>query len=190
MPLSANQQWEEVLDPAKGWFQASALDYAADLAAAVTIRVPAGAVMHLDSSGNFVLGVASRQMAIFALQASDSPDVSISGTTSAGRFVSQSILPSGRRMSGLVATGGYEIKTTCFDTTKTYAPNELLTAATGNTAGRSGVLCNDAAGAGVSGTGPVLPYLVVPSCGVVSSGAALDEWGVSKLAFWPIYLPV
>lgn len=190
MPLSANQQWEEILDPAKGWFQASALDYAADLSASVTIRVPFGAVMHLDAIGQFQLGVATRQMAIFALQASDSPDVYIPGQTSAGRFVSQNILPSGSRMSGLVATGGYEIKTTCFDTTKTYAPNELLTAATGNVAGRSGVLCNDAAGAGVPGTGPVLPYVAVPTCGVVSSGAAIDEWGVSKLAFWPVYLPV
>lgn len=187
MPLSAAQQWEDILEPAKGWFRDSALDYSADLATAVTTRVRAGAVLSLNASNQFILGVATTRMAIFALQSSDSPDVNIPGVTPAGRFVSQSVSPLGRRMSGLVATGGYEIITMAFDAAKTYAPNDLLTAAAGNTV-NSGILANDRAGAGVTAVGVVRQY-VDPCCGVVSRGKARNEYGADILTFWPVYLP-
>jgi hypothetical protein len=40
----------------------------------------------------------------------------------------QAIAPTGK-MSGLVATGGYEIASTEFDATRNYVPGDLLTAA-------------------------------------------------------------
>lgn len=190
MPGAApSLMFEHALSHPKGWFEPSALDFSAKLAPAVTIQAFGGRVVHVNANGEFEMGIANTQMAIFLLQADTDFDVSNPGTTGAGNFMHQAIAPAGN-MSGLVATGGYELESTEFDTSPNtaYAPNQLLTALASNTVqATGGVLSNDRAGAGGS-SGLVRQY-TDPACGVVSRGQFNNEHGVSVLAFWPIYLP-
>lgn len=190
MPGAApSLMFEHALNHPKGWFEPSALDFVAKLAPAVTIQAFGGRVVHVNASGEFEMGIANTQMAIFLLQADTDFDVSNPGTTAAGNFMHQAIAPAGN-MSGLVATGGYELESTEFDTSPNaaYAPNQLLTALANNTTqATGGVLSNDRAGAGGS-TGLVRQY-TDPACGVVSRGTFNNEHGVPVIAFWPIYLP-
>lgn len=186
---SPSLMFEHALNHPKGWFEPSALDFSAKLAPAVTIEAFGGRVVHVNANGEFETGIADTDMAIFLLQADTDFDVSNPGTTGAGNFMHQAIAPAGN-MSGLVATGGYELESTEFDTTPdaAYAPNQLLTALVANTTqATGGVLSNDRAGAGGS-SGDVRQY-AEPACGVVSRGQFTNEHGVSVLAFWPIYLP-
>jgi hypothetical protein len=170
--------FEHGLDVKKGWFDMAALDYDAKLASNVTFEVPRGRVVHLDSNGAFVPGAHNTGVAIFLLNGSSDADVSNPGTTAAGNFMHQAIAPTGK-MSGLVATGGYEISTTEFDASRTYAPNDLLTAAIS--------LTNKAVG-GVLTNASVTQY-VNPVVGVVSSGATKNHNGIQALSFWCVWLP-
>ncbi len=163
----------------KGWFQPAALDIDAKLSANVVFDVPRGRTVHLNSAGEFEMGVTNRTMAIFLHNASDDADVSNPGTTPKGNFMHQPIGPTGK-MSGVVATGAYEIETTEFDDTQSYAPNDTLTAGSSNsTLSTGGVLTKVAA----------VPY-TNPVCGVVSRGRYVNSYGQAVLAFWPVYLPV
>lgn len=190
MPGAApSLMFEHALSHPKGWFEPSALDFTAKLAAAVTIQAFGGRVVHVNASGEFEMGIANRQMPIFLLQADTDFDVSNPGVTGAGNFMHQAIAPAGN-MSGLVATGGYELESTEFDKSPAtpYANNHLLTAkATNNSQSQSGVLSNDRNGAG--GSAGLVRQYVDPACGVVSRGAFKNEHNVDVLAFWPIYLP-
>lgn len=180
---------EHQLRHPKGWFKESALDFVAKLASAVTIEAFEGRVVHVNASGEFEMGVAGAQMPIFLLQSDTAFTVSNPGTTASGLFMHRAIAPAGN-MSGLVATGGYELESTEYDTAPNtdYAPNQLLTALASNTVqATGGVLSNDRAGAGGS-SGLVRQY-TDPACGVVSRGSYTNEHGVSMLAFWPVYLP-
>lgn len=179
--------FEHALTAVKGWFQPSALDFAAKLSPNVSITAYGGRVAHVNAAGELEMGVANTQMGIFLLQGSQEADVSNPGTTGAGNFMHQAIAPTGVQ-SGLVATGGYELETTEFSTTVTYAPNQLLTAKADNaTAATGGVLTNERSGAGLGG-GVVRQY-TDPCCGVVSRGKFNNEHGVPVLAFWPVYMP-
>jgi len=191
MPGTApSLMFEHALSHPKGWFEPSALDYVAKLAAAVTIEAFGGRVVHVNAAGEFEMGIANTQMAIFLLQADTDFDVSNPGTTPAGNFMHQAVAPAGN-MSGLVATGGYELESTEFDKTPNaaFAPNQLLTALADNTdQDTGGVLANDRAGAGGS-TGPVRQY-TDPACGVVTGkNVRKNEHNVDVISFWPIYLP-
>ena len=182
-------QAEHCLNHLKGWFDMSALDYSAKLSSAVTLQAFGGRVAHLNANGEFEMGISGTKMAIFLLQADTDFDVSNPGITGAGNFMHQAIAPAGN-MSGLVATGGYELDTTEFDTTPAvaYAPNQLLTAKPSNTVqATGGVLSNDRDGANGTG-GSVRPYQDA-ACGVVSRGQYRNEHNVEMLAFWSIYLP-
>ena len=189
--------FEEALTPIKGWFDEAALDIEGTLSADVEYAVPGGRVLHVNAVNavgkkqvpEFKTGVEGTAMAIFAIQASDAFDVSNPGVTAKGNFVHQAIAPTGI-MSGLVATGAYELQTTEFDTTNTYAPNDLLTAEDDDidrTVG--GLLSNENAG----GTPLTVPWAgggtTHAICGVVSRGVFNNEHGVSALHFWPVYLP-
>lgn len=181
--------FEHCLSHPKGWFEPSALDFSAKLSPNVTIQAFGGRVVHVNAAGEFEMGISGTAMAIFLLQADTDFDVSNPGTTPAGNFMHQAIAPAGN-MSGLVATGGYELESTEFDTTPdtAYAPNQLLTALANNTTqATGGVLSNDRAGAGGS-SGAVRQYQEA-ACGVVSRGQFKNEHNVEVLAFWPIYLP-
>lgn len=162
---------EHGLDVKKGWFDMASLDFSASLDSSVTSEVPRGRVVYVNSAGNFVPGVSRTGVAIFLLNGSNDADVSNPGTTAAGNFMHQAVAPTGK-LSGLVATGGYEIASTEFDATQTYVPGDLLSANT------SGVLTNDS----------VTQY-VTPVVGVVSTAAGANHNGIASLSFWSVYLP-
>ena len=186
---SPSLMFEHALSHPKGWFEPAALDFVSTLAAAVTIEAYGGRVVHLNANGEFEMGISGAAMPIFLLQADTDYDVSNPGTTGSGTFMHQAIAPTGA-MSGLVATGGYELESTEFDTTpdSAYAPNQLLTALASNTVqATGGVLSNDRDGAG--GSSGVVQQYVHAACGVVSRGQLQNEHGVDVLAFWPVYLP-
>ena len=176
--VAPSLMFEHGLDVAKGWFEPSALDFSAKLSDNVIFEVPRGRVVHLNSSGEFEMGVATTEMGIFLLNGSEDFDVSNPGITPSGLFMHQAISPAGN-MSGLVATGAYEIESTEFLTSLTYAPNELLTAGSSNTVEATGGLLTNAA----------VTLYTTPVCGVVSRGEFTNANGVSVLAFWPVFLP-
>ena len=145
---------------------------------AVTFTVPRGRVVHVDSTGAFAMGAHNTNVAVFLLNGSGDADVSNPGTTAGGKFMHQAVAPTGK-LSGLVATGGYEIASTEFDTSRTYTPGDLLTAAADNTdAAVGGVLTNES-----------VEQFVTPVVGVVSSGKAQNHNGIQALSFWSVWLP-
>jgi hypothetical protein len=95
----------------------------------------------------------------------------------------------------LVAKGAYELFTTEFDTTQSYAPNQPLRAPVGNTtAGTGGLLTNQ----GVVDIGTFVAAYSASStttnyytnvCGIVSSGTSQNAYGVLVLNFWPVWYP-
>ena len=186
MANAPSQMFEHGLDVKKGWFDMASLDYSAKLGT-VAFDVPRGRVVHLTTEGGkdvFLPGIGATDVAIFLLNGSTDADVSNPTTTAGGLFVNQAISPTGK-LSGLVATGGYEIATTEFVVPTsgngvTYAPGDLLTAATGT-------------GAGAAATAGVLAKTArayaQPVCGVVSSGSAKNHNGVQTLSVWSVYLP-
>jgi hypothetical protein len=176
--------FEHALNARKGWFQPAALDYSTKLSTDVTFTPSAGRVVHLNAAAEFEMGVGETDMGIFLLQGEDAYDVGNTGTTASGNFMHQAIIPAGD-MSGLVATGAYELDSTEFDTTRDYVPNDLLTAGPSNPViATGGVLTN--AGSGAAGD---VQQFVDPVCGVVSKGSFNNEHGINVLAFWPVWLP-
>ncbi len=209
------QMYEYALNPVKGWYALSALDKQAPLhptLLASLTTVPAGRVMVLNSSGQFVLagytgtgGCAApeHEMPIYMWQGSGDFDVSnlnTSPATGINHWVGCS--PTGT-MSGLVATGGYEIQTTEFDDDQDYACNDLLTVTTSADINEAGLLTNDS----------VTQY-VTWICGICSShtnwatempqyaaggtyGAVKPSSGpvghnahrIAVLSFWSYFLP-
>lgn len=177
--VAPSLMFEHGLDAVKGWFEPAALDFSAKLSANVEFDVPRGRVVHVNADGEFETGIATTDMAIFLLNGSDDFDVSNPGTTPAGNFMHRAIAPAGN-MSGLVATGGYELESTEFITDNTYVPGETITAPVDNTDIDVGGLLTNAAA--VAYTNPV--------CGVVSRGSFSNSHGIPVLAFWPVYLPI
>lgn len=170
--------FEHGFDVKKGWFDMAALDYDAKLSSNVTFVVPRGRVVHLNANGEFEMGAHNTGVAIFLLNGSEDADVSNPGTTAAGNFMHQAVAPTGK-MSGVVATGGYEIDNTEFDSARTYVPGELLTATASNSnATTGGRLTNEN-----------VTQFVNPVVGVVSSGKHKNHNGVQTLSFWCVWLP-
>lgn len=178
MANAPDLMFEHGLDVKKGWFDMASLDYSTKLSPSLSFDVNRGRVVHVDSNGNFVPGAHKTNVAIFLLNGSTDADVANPGTTAGGKFMHLAVAPTGK-LSGLVATGGYEISTTEFDTARTYAPGDLLTATrTATPAATDGRLTNQS----------VTQY-TTPVVGVVSSGAATNHNGISALSFWCVWLP-
>ena len=173
---------ENGLDVKKGWFDMASLDYAAKLSSSVTFPVQRGRVVHVNSNGDFVPGAHETCPAIFLLNGSEDADVSNPGTTAAGNFMHLAVAPTGK-LSGLVATGGYEISTTEFVAGNTYQPGDLLSVTT-KTGANNTVAVTD---------GRLTNYNVTqyttPVVGVVSSGAGKNHNGIQALSFWCVWLP-
>jgi len=186
--------FEQALDPIKGWFHLAALDKSAKLSSTLlgTTTVPAGRVAVIDDNGEFVLNRGgatitngNTAMPIFLWNGSDHADVYNDGTSSVTSTVHwYGISPTGV-MSGLVATGGYELQTTEFDSGQTYLPNDPLTAST------AGVLTNAA-----------VTVYTTWICGIASWHVQADNQtaaatgpvgynahGVQTLTFWSYFLP-
>lgn len=175
--MAIGQMFDHTLDALKGWPCPTALDFVAKLSPNVTFTnpVPAGRCVHNTAVG-FEMGCAGNMMPIFLLQGSADFDVANANANWTA------IAPVGW-MSGLVAIGGYELSTTEFDTTQTYAPNDHLKAILDNaTDATGGTLTNQALGTLYGATG-------VNRVGVVSRGKSTNAYGKSVLAFWPVYCP-
>lgn len=175
----ARQMTDNILNPLKGWFRPSALDFSAkfkpaDVATlAAAGKVPyRGRVVHLDTDGYFVYGVDNYGMSLFLFPQGDDPDVMNDGGSAAGNWVA--IAPTGKMMA-LVATGGYELESTEF-VAGSYSINDWLTAAAGTTDATSGKLVVEANKAN-------------PICGVVSRGKYTNGHGKEVVGFWPVFLP-
>jgi hypothetical protein len=111
----------------------ASLDCVGKLSAEVTIDpVYAGRVVHKNDDNEFEMGATGTQMPIFLLQNSDDPDVKNQGGDDF-----QAISPSGN-MSGLVATGGYEVATTEYDQDQTYHVNDAIRAVASNSNATTG----------------------------------------------------
>ena len=191
MPGQVSQGFEQALDAVKGWFHLAALDKSAKLDATLltnTTAVPAGRVAYLNSSGEFELGASGTQMPIFLWNGKDHPDVYNSGvspTTSTTHWTA--ISPTGV-MSGLVATGGYELQTTEFET-DTYAINDPLTADT-SVSTTDGKLAKRTATKQICG---ICSVHVGGEQGVAQGTAnpvGTNAHGVSTITFWPVFCPV
>jgi hypothetical protein len=180
MAYAPDLPFEHAIDIKKGWFDMASLDYSAKLLGSISYAIPRGRVVHLELSAGkevFVPGVHNTGVAIFLLNGSTDADVSNPTNTASGKFVQQAVSPTGK-LSGVVATGGYEIDSTEFVTNRTYNPGDLLTAAAGSSSSDAGVLTNAS-----------VRQFVTPVCGVVSSGKHTNHNGVETLSFWSVWLP-
>ena len=192
MPGQVAQMFEQALDAVKGWFHLAALDKSAPLCPTVlaATTVPAGRVAVINDSGNFVIDRttitnATTAMPIFLWNGSDHPDVYNDGTSSVSGTVHwYGISPTGI-MSGLVATGGYELQTTEYDSTQTYVPNDLLTAST------AGVLTNASAVQYTNWICGVASWHVQADnqTAAATSPEGTNAHGMSTLTFWTYFLP-
>jgi len=199
MPGQVAQMFEQALDAVKGWFHLAALDHSAKLSSALlgqSTVIPAGRVAVINDVGEFVLDRTSitntdTAMPIFLWNGSDHADVQNDGTSSSSSVVHwYAISPTGV-MSGLVATGGYELQTTEF-ADRTYLPNDLLTA------GTDGILTNLNVTAYTTWVCGVASWHVqgVADGTDVSGGQAAassprgyNAHGVETLTFWSYFLP-
>jgi hypothetical protein len=190
--------FESSLDAVKGWFHLAALDKTAPLDPTELenlTTVPAGRVAHIeeDAAGApmFVLGGGGTQMPIFLWNGSDDADVTndgVSPTTDVTHWVA--ISPAGY-MNGLVATGGYELQTTEFDSEQNYLINDPLTSDGDGILTNAGVaqyttwICGICS-SHVNGDNQSVGLGAVDApVGPVGTNAA----GVLTLTFWPYFLP-
>lgn len=187
--------FEHCLDELKGWPDESALDFDAFLdstpANKVTVDpVYGGSCVHVNQGGFFQLGIGPTDMGIFLLQGSHELDVNNFGGNNW-----TAIAPTGK-MSGLVATGAYELETTEFYQTgigtPEYVPGTQLTSpreadVTGTDKSPAGKLFasrswNAPGGANVSSK-------TDPICAVVSRKSHVNHHRVWVVSFWPVYIP-
>jgi hypothetical protein len=202
MPFTyPGQMFDRTLTPLKGWPSQTALDFDANLSTNVNIggtNVPpqSGMCVHNTATG-FEMGANLTQMAIFLWPSLGDFDVSNPGVPAGVALGGTStnipawipIRPTGK-MVGLVATGGYELETTEFDTAQTYVINQLLRSVTSNSDANAGKLTNQNASGGQSfGSPGVLVAYTDSAVGVVSRGAYTNSHQKQVLAFWPVYLP-
>ena len=165
--LTPAQMFDHSLQVIKGPSLMHRLDFRAAPTAGANIAP--GSVCSINAAGTLIAGcpggaVMNRPMPMFAIQDVDdfdaNPDV---GNISGGV------------MSAIVATGGFEIETTEYETTGTYNPNDLLTASA-TTAGDVERLVES-------------PYGGQMVCGCVSEGTSTNADGISALRFWTMFLP-
>jgi hypothetical protein len=194
--VAPDMMYEHCLDELKGWPDENALDFDAFMSGNVTVvPVYGGTCVHVNPVGEFELGVGPTDMGIFLLQGSQEYDVSNYGGNNW-----TAIAPTGK-MSGLVASGSYELETTEFYQMATppappateYVPGQQLTAPTealitGTDKSMAGKLFNTTAwntppGAAVVNTAN-------PVCAVVSRANHINHHRVPVLSFWPVYVPV
>lgn len=182
MATVPGQMFDNFLNPLKGWWDGHALDFRAKISANVTFDLPAGRTVHLNSSGELETGCVAYQMALFTFAGAADFDVNSTGSS---QWTPQT--PSGY-VTCLVATGGYELETTEFNTALTYARNDLLKAPVANTTlATGGVLTNDTVTPASNQSNPSSTAGAV--CGVVSRGKYTNALGKSVLAFWPVWYP-
>jgi hypothetical protein len=118
------QIFDHTCEPVHGG-QAGPLVKIRPIASASLSAAYAGRVVTLNSNGEFRLGNGGNTVAmpLFLIKGVEAPSVYDTGGTG---WVPGHI--GDYRATALVASGGFEVQTTEFDDTKTYAPNDPLTA--------------------------------------------------------------
>lgn len=131
--ITTVQTKDHQLMPIKGWYPFISLDKTLPLDEEHMQSLsqwPRGRVGYIHSNGKFRLANGANltyQMPFYLWQGGDDLDVIAQGVGVDGKLQWANGLPAGT-MTGLAATGGYEIQTTEFDANQTYAPNTFLTA--------------------------------------------------------------
>jgi hypothetical protein len=185
--------YEHCLDELKGWPDESALDFDAFLSANVTVDpVYGGCCVHVNQQGEFELGIGNTDMGIFLLAGSHELDVANPGGNNW-----TPIAPTGK-MSGLVATGAYELETTEFYQTGTgtpqYPPGTLLTSpteamvTTGTDKSAAGQLFSSRSWPG--GSAAAIAPATDAICAVTSRMNHINHNRVWVVSFWPVYCPM
>ena len=196
--------FQHCLDELKGWPDESALDFDAFLAGPTQTGPPVvpgvdvdpvygGTCVHVNAAGEFMLGVGPTDMGIFLLQGSHELDVNNYGGNNW-----TPIAPTGK-MSGLVATGAYELETTEFDPAiaagvGAITPGQQMTAptqsaiTTGTDLTAAGKLFASATWPG--GSGALVTRATFPICAVCSRHSHQNHHRVMVVSFWPVYVPM
>lgn len=190
------QMYDHQLNATKGWPSPSALDYSAKKSADVDYDLRAGQVCHLNADGELEPGCRRWQVPLFIFQGSTEFDTDNSSQNDEW----YPITPSGNIMC-LVGLGAYELWTTEFDTTLTYAVGDPLRSPVGNTSGDellSGILTN-ADVLTVVDTIASAGDKYTNICGIATAGIAAgrtvtgpeytNAYGKAVLAFWPVWFP-
>lgn len=181
------QDIQHTLDVVRGYNGLEKLTFQAPVDSAVQFPLYAGSVVHLNANGKFEAGVKAATMPLFLWHSVDDFDVVNDGTntTAAGDYDWFSVFPGQTQadttLTAYVATGGFELVSTEFDTSATYAPNDLLTSSPNNTNAARGGKLRKLEGAEALYTTPVV--------GVVSRGTDLSKERIARLYFWPVFLP-
>jgi len=160
------------------------LDFVAKLSSNVSIVPYEGRVCHLNSVGEWEMGCVAKKM----------PCIFFKGTVPYGH--QPTIVPYWQSignypLAALVATGGYEVSTTEYDSTKTYAIGDFLTAASTNTIqDTAGVLTNVQPGTNTALTAPWVGGGTTKTiCGQVCRPPATLTTGNTVLGFWTLFFP-
>ena len=160
------------------------LDKTAYMADAVTIVPYGGRVGHFNASGEWEMGCAAKKVPGFFMPPSvpygHQPTLS-PYWQSIGRY----------SVTGLVATGGFEIETTEYDSEQDFVVGDWLTAKVSNTdQDTGGVLTNVVPGTSTALTAPwVAGGTTKTLCGQVTHAPQTRKNGNSVLAFWTVFFP-
>jgi hypothetical protein len=163
------QMYDHKLNPLKGWPSPYALDKAAPVADGEE-GIIWGKVGHLDPvDAKFRVGLNGNNMPIFFWRSESHFDAM------GGDDGNISLYGNMKGVSGLVATGSYELQTTEFEAGQTYNPNTPLTAV-------------EAAG---DDKGKITPgaFYTDTVCGVVSDGQSVNAHKRAVVSFWSYFLP-
>lgn len=164
--LVPDQNYDHLLITISGWTGMHDLQKAAKFKdGEVFYR---GALVSLDTNGELVAGLSSAiAMPLFAINAYNDLDVNSDVGNTAGEGI----------VGTMVAVGGYEIRTTEFEPTGTYAPNVQLEA----DAGTAGFVVSKSADWGKNGNGACVGVCVGPT--------NTENYNQETVGFWPVYLP-
>ena len=144
-----------------------------------------GSVVSLNSSGKYIPGCAAGSTAnhpvpFISMKNINDPDVM---TGYQGRTMADSTYSGvGGVITAIPCTSGYEIETTEFDTTATYAPNDAVTAGAYNA-----TPANNKLGLVVKAT--VKPGLTQPYLGFITKPAHKDYFNNTRIAFLTCFIP-
>lgn len=139
-----------------------------------------GSVVSLDANGEYVAGCPAGSavncpVPFISLKNVFDPDVT-TGYNSGDNWTKRSTFSAqGGKITAIPATAGYEMETTEFDTTATYAPNDALVAGTGDNLGKV-----------VKATSGLGSESIL---GFVSLAPSTDEHGNKRLAFFTAFVP-
>jgi len=165
--VNLSSMYTNQLNALKAWPSQYALDKSLPIADGET-GIVAGSVIHMDPTEKaFKLGSVAGAMPMFAWVGQAEYDALGGGDTNISSY------GNGKGITGLVATGGFELETTEFVSGGTYAPNAPLTPATAGNAGKV-----------TEGT-----FYTDDICGIVSNGMSENAHGANVVAFWTYFLP-